>query len=194
MTDDDKYLFLAMSNPRDKHNVAKVDVAKGDFTLVIDTDGSSDNHFDFTLLASKYDRFLSLAVRNNDYFLQLRSVSTMQLFHELPLSFGFRVLEYKLIGGSEWGLTFALGVRTLPYASDLEKDSKIFLFSADGDKISMSSTVAPIDGSFSSLKASYKYILSYKARFPTVKLFHFANLSLAKEYQINYDYELGIHI
>jgi hypothetical protein len=52
LTNDDKYLFVSLSNPRDKYNVAKVDIAKRTFSLVIDSDGSSDNQIDFNLFES----------------------------------------------------------------------------------------------------------------------------------------------
>jgi hypothetical protein len=81
LTADDKYLFVSLSNPRDKHDVAKVDIATGEFTLVTDSDGSSDNQMDFTLFDSNFDRFVTLAVRNKAYFVQLRSVGSLQLLH-----------------------------------------------------------------------------------------------------------------
>jgi hypothetical protein len=48
--------------------------------------------------------------------------------------------------------------------------------------------------SFSFLKASFKYVVSYKARFPTIKFFHFSNLSLVAEIQTNSSYEISLSV
>jgi hypothetical protein len=143
LTNDDKYLFVSLSNPRDKHDIAKIDIAAGEFSLVIDSDGSSDNQLDFTLLDSQLNRFITLTVRNKNYYLQLRTVDSLQLLHEQLLQFDFAVLEYKLVGSVEWGTSFAVAVRTLPYSYDLENDSTLYMFSVEGDKISKLS-LAPV--------------------------------------------------
>jgi hypothetical protein len=119
LTNDDKYLFVSLSNPRDKHDMAKIDIAAGEFSLVIDSDGSSDNQMDFTLLDSQLNRFITLAARNKNYYLQLRTVDSLQLLHEQLLQFDFAVLEHKLVGSVEWGTSFAVAVRTLPISYDL---------------------------------------------------------------------------
>jgi hypothetical protein len=49
MTRDDKYLFVSMSNPRNKHDIVKINVEALEFTKVIDQYGSSDNQLDFNL-------------------------------------------------------------------------------------------------------------------------------------------------
>jgi hypothetical protein len=49
MTRDDKYLFVSMSNPRNKHDIVKINVEVLEFTKVIDQYGSSDNQLEFNL-------------------------------------------------------------------------------------------------------------------------------------------------
>jgi hypothetical protein len=82
------------------------------------------------------------------------------------------------VGNTEWGLTFSLATRVLPAYYDLENDSKMHLYRIEGDKIIQLNITAP-QATFSILEACYTYILSYKARFPTIKVLHYSNLSLA---------------
>jgi hypothetical protein len=123
-TSDDKAFFVSMSNSRDKHNIAKVVIEEGEYDLVTDKDGSSDNHVDFALLHAKYNRMLTIAVRNTtNYFLQLRAIDDLRIIDEFPLRFNFTVAEYKLLGSSEWDLNFALGLRVKSISYDLRNDT-----------------------------------------------------------------------
>ena len=75
-----------------------------------------------------------LAQKGTEYVLQLRTISNLTIIHEFPLSFDFTVLNIKLIGNIEWGLTFAV---TAQYLNDYyaDADSKLFQFDIKDDKI-----------------------------------------------------------
>lgn len=89
-------------------NIAKIIVEKGEFSLVKDSEGNPDNHIDFNLFAADTDRMVVLVLKGAEYALQLRSVSNLSIIHEIPVSFNFTVLQIKLVGTIEWGLTFAV--------------------------------------------------------------------------------------
>lgn len=165
-----------MSNTRSKHDVAKVDIQAGEFYFVTDQDGTSDNQFDFALFHTSHNRLVTLEFRGTSYYLQLRTLDTLSFIHEFPLKFD-SVAEYKLISSNEWALTFGLATRIKPYYYDLENDTKLYLFKVEGDKIV--STGVSQDVTFNLLEPCSKYVISYKARFPLIRAFHFSNLSLA---------------
>jgi hypothetical protein len=100
-----------MSNPRKIHNIAKVIVAENEFVFVTDSDGISDNHIDFNLFPAGTDRMIVLALKGATYVLQLRTISTLAILHELPLKFNFTLLNSKLVGSIEWGLSFAMAAQ-----------------------------------------------------------------------------------
>jgi hypothetical protein len=87
-----------MSNPRKIHNIAKVIVEENEFIFVTDSDGISDNHIDFNLFSRETDRMIVLALKGSTYVLQLRTISTLAILHELPLKFNFTLLNIKLAG------------------------------------------------------------------------------------------------
>jgi hypothetical protein len=80
-------------------------------TFVTDEDGSSKNQKDFTLFEAKLNRMVTLAVKDKSYYLQLRTIDSLRLVDEFPLSFGFSIMDYKLVGSIEWELTFGLGLK-----------------------------------------------------------------------------------
>ena len=100
-----------MSNPRNIHNIAKVIVEEGQFVLITDADGISDNHIDFNIFSAETDRMIVLALRDTTYVLQLRTISNLTIIHEIPLKFNFTVFNYKLVGSRDWGLTFGLSTQ-----------------------------------------------------------------------------------
>lgn len=178
MTTDDKYLFVSMFNSRDKHNIAKLDISEGQFTLVTEKDGSSDTFLDFNLFHAKYNRLITLSIRGtNNYYLQLRSLEDLSIISEIPIRLNFTVLEYKLVGSSDWDLTFGLAARNKPYAYDLEIDTKILMFKVEEDTIV--NTNISKDVAFNYLQPCFKYLIAYKVRFNPIKVLHFSNLSLA---------------
>lgn len=70
----------------------------------------------------------------------------------------------------------------------------MFLFSAEADRLS-SLNVEPLEGSFSSLEAVYKYIITYKQTYlseNSPRLYHNSNFSLAAELNSKYVYSYVI--
>lgn len=129
LTSDGKNLLVSMTNTRSKNDIAKIDIKEGEFYLITDQFGNSDNQFDFALFHAKYNRLVTLEFRGTSYYLQLRQLDSLDFVDEYQLKFDFQIAEYKLISGNDWNLTFGLALRTAPYAYDLENDTKLFLFS-----------------------------------------------------------------
>lgn len=127
-------MFVLMRTPKKLLNIAKINVDKEQFTVVTDIDGNADNHIDFNLFAADTDRMIVLAQKGTEYVLQLRTISNLTIIHELPLSFDFTVIDIKLIGSIEWGLTFAV---TAKYLNDYfaDADSKLLQFAIKDDKV-----------------------------------------------------------
>lgn len=124
-----------MTNTKNKNDIAKVDIKKGEFYLITDKFGSSENQLDFALFHSMYNRFVTLEVRGTSYYLQLRKLDSLDFLNEYQLNFDFPIAEYKLISGNDWNLTFGLALRIAPYSYDLENDTKLLLFKIKKDKI-----------------------------------------------------------
>lgn len=135
LTSDDKNLFVSMTNTRNKNDIAKIDIKEGEFYLITDQFGNSDNQFDFALFHARYNRLVTLEFRGTSYYLQLRSLDSLGFVDEYQLKFDFQIAEYKLLSGNDWNLTFGLALRIAPYAYDLENDTKLFIFKIEGDKI-----------------------------------------------------------
>lgn len=96
MVSDDTSMFLSMSNPRDKFDIAKIDIKEGEYVLVTDEDGVSDNQMDFHLFDAKYNRFVTIAIRNSRYYLQLRVIEDLSLIQEVALN--VTGVEFKFVG------------------------------------------------------------------------------------------------
>jgi hypothetical protein len=75
-----------------------------------------------------------LAMKGSNYTLQLRTISNLSVVHEIPLSLNFTILQIKLVGSIQWGLTFVVTAKYLnDYYSDV--DSIMLQFSVRDDKI-----------------------------------------------------------
>ena len=96
MVSDDQSLFISMSNPREKYDIAKVDIKEGEYVLVTDEDGVSDNQMDFHLFDAKYNRLVTVAIRNSRHYLQLRSIDDLSLVQEVALN--VTGVEFKFVG------------------------------------------------------------------------------------------------
>lgn len=96
MVSDDTSMFISMSNPREKYDIAKLDIKEGEYVLVTDEDGTSDNQVDFHLFDGKYNRFVTIAIRNSRYYLQLRAIDDLSLVQELALN--VTGVEFKFVG------------------------------------------------------------------------------------------------
>ena len=96
MASDDQSMFLSMSNPREKYDIAKLDIKEGEYVLVTDEDGVSDNQVDFHLFDSKYNRFVTIAIRNTRYYLQLRAIDDLTIVQEVALN--VTGVEFKFVG------------------------------------------------------------------------------------------------
>lgn len=74
-------------------------------------DGLQENIVDFNLFDAESDRMIVLVERESAYFLQLRSIGTLKIIHEINIELKTVVLDYKLVGNIKWGLTFALAAK-----------------------------------------------------------------------------------
>ncbi len=167
-----------MSNPRKIHNIAKVIVEENEFIFVTDSDGISDNHIDFNLFSRETDRMIVLALKGSTYVLQLRTISTLAILHELPLKFNFTLLNIKLAGNVQWGLSFAIAAQ-FPTNYTQELNAYLYQFIVSGDKISQTGLMGRFI--FENLQTCYKYFISYKP-YPSrsFKVYHSSNFTLAK--------------
>jgi hypothetical protein len=99
---------------------------------------------------------VTLAVRDQKYYIQLRAINDLSLVDELHID--FKALEYKFVGNVEWDLTFGLGLKL---RSDwYRNDSKILMFNVAGDRIVDLNLSR--DANFTNLVASYKYVLTFE--------------------------------
>lgn len=55
-----------------------------------------------------------LAVKNDEYFLQLRSISDLRIIHEISFTYDFKVRDFKLLGSNYWGFTFNFAASYVP--------------------------------------------------------------------------------
>jgi hypothetical protein len=174
-TSNDRYLFLAIDNSGG-HSIVRVNTQNYAVTFVTDEDGSSKNQKDFTLFEANLNRMVTLAVKDKSYYLQLRTIDSLRLVDEFPLSFGFSIMDYKLVGSIEWDFTFGLGIKV--EESSYRNDSKLYMYKVDGDRIL--DLGLSRDTNFSNLRACYKYVLTYDEWSPlTISALHYSNLSLA---------------
>lgn len=160
LTSDDKNLLVAVTDKRDKNNIAKIDIKEGKFLLITDQFGNSDNQHDFALFHARYNRLVTMEFRGTSYYLQLRQLDSLDLLDEYQLKFDFQIAEYKLISDNDWNLTFGLALRIAPYAYDLEKDTKLFMFKVESDKIVSLNISTNV--SFNTLESCTKYVLNFK--------------------------------
>lgn len=113
-----------------------------------------------------------LALKGTTHLLQLRTISTLKIIHELPLKFNYTVLNYKLVGNKDWGLTFGLSTQ---FQTDYREEfnSNLYQYTIVGDKI-----VASITGKFNygSIKPCYKYIITHLDD-KGVKIFDYLNFT-----------------
>jgi hypothetical protein len=164
-----------MSNSNE-HRVERVNTHDYAVFAVTDEDGCSNIQMDFTLFEAKLDRFVTLVVKNKIYYLQLLTIENFTLIDEFPLSFDFSIMDYKLVGSIEWELTFGLGLKLKE--SRFSNDSKIYMYKVENDHI-IDMGVSR-DTNFSSLKASYKYLLvDDNSYLYSISALHYSNLSLA---------------
>jgi hypothetical protein len=118
---------------------------------------------------------VTLAVKDKSYYLQLRTIDSLRLVDEFPLSFGFSIMDYKLVGSIEWNLTFGLGIKV--EESSYHNDSKLYMYKVDGDRIL--DLGLSRDTNFSNLRACYKYVLTFDQWYPiTISALHYSNFSL----------------
>jgi hypothetical protein len=119
---------------------------------------------------------VTLAVRDQKYYIQLRAINDLSLVDEFPFSFNLMVFEYKFVGNVEWDSTFGLGLKL---RSDwYRNDSKLVMFKVAGDRIVDLNLSR--DANFTNLVASYKYVLTFDVYYPeTISVLHYSNLSLA---------------
>jgi hypothetical protein len=119
---------------------------------------------------------VTLAVKSNNYYLQLRTIDSLRLVDEFPLNFGFSIMDYKLVGSIEWDLTFGLGLKV--EESSYHNDSKLYMYKVENDRIV--DLGLSRDTNFSNLRGCYKYVLTYDEWYPlTISALHYSNLSLA---------------
>ena len=116
-----------------------------------------------------------LALKGATYVLQLRTIGTLAILHELPLKFNFTVLNSKLVGSIEWGLSFAMAAQ---FTSDYREEENTYLyrFVVSGDKISQTTVVGKFN--FDNLRGCSNYFVSFKST-RSVKVFHSSNFTLA---------------
>jgi hypothetical protein len=119
---------------------------------------------------------VTLVVRDQKYYIQLRAINDLSLVDELPFISNLMVLEYKFVGNVEWDLTFGLGLRLR--SDSYRNDSKLVMFKVTGDRIVDLNLSR--DTNFTNLVASYKYVLTSDIRYTeTINVLHYSNLSLA---------------
>ncbi len=65
LTNDDASLFVSTLNTNTSESfIAKIDVKTQTFKLLTDREGNSDNQLDFNLFDIKYNRVVTLSLRN----------------------------------------------------------------------------------------------------------------------------------
>lgn len=117
-----------------------------------------------------------LARKGTDYVLQLRKISDLTLIHEFPLSFNFTVLNIKLIGSIQWGLTFTVSAQYLEdYYAD--SDAIILQFVIKDDKIISKDINFQV--TFDSLHACSRYLVLYSLRTDDMRILHAENMTTA---------------
>jgi hypothetical protein len=103
------------------------------------------------------------------------------IINELPLKYDFPIFELKLIGANSWGLTFGVAARFRSYAAGVYNDSVVFLYKIEREIITAIDLPLTVV-SFGILKACSNYFISAKEGLKTFKIFHYSNLTLAKEH------------
>lgn len=78
-TTDNNYLFILTST----NKILRIDLQTYDLVYVTDSDGSTNNQYDFHLFDAQYDRFIAYSLRNSTYYLQLRKISDLSLVNEV---------------------------------------------------------------------------------------------------------------
>jgi hypothetical protein len=152
-------------------------VRNGKFTYLTETDGNATNQMDFNLFHIQHNRVVTLVRGKSNNYLQLRTIDDLKVVDEFPLHVNFTVYEYKLIGNTEWGLSFGLALKN-KVNQNYYNDTILKMFKINEDKIV--DLNLSTQANFSNLEATDKYVVSFDNRFPsTIRVIHYSNLSSA---------------
>jgi hypothetical protein len=83
ISSDDNHLLVAVRDPLNGiYNIIRHDTASGVSFFIQDEDGQQDNHVDFLMFDAMFDQLLTLIIRNNKYYLQMRNLVSLTLIEE----------------------------------------------------------------------------------------------------------------
>ncbi len=80
---------------------------------------------------------ITIVERDSEYFLQLRSIGSLKVIHEINIEMKAEILGYKLVGNVKWGFTFAVAGKFDPYYM-FHEDGLLYQYRVQGDKIKSS--------------------------------------------------------